>query len=92
MHSEGDKYMDWHVGKEMADYLTAHGCTVKTEFNDWGNHVYYGLFEHTFATMLLMEDFMPETENFNDQLKNDIIDKANKYFRDNMGELSGITL
>ncbi len=40
MHSSTDKYMDWHVGKEMSDYLTAHGCEVKTEFGDWGNHVF----------------------------------------------------
>ena len=52
MHSSGDKYMDWHVGQEMADYLTAHGCTVKTEFGDWGNHVDYGLFQHIGATMI----------------------------------------
>ena len=57
MHSAGDKYMDWHVGKEMA-YLTAHGCTVKTEFGDWGNHVDYGLFQHMGATMLSMENYM----------------------------------
>jgi hypothetical protein len=92
MHSEGDKYMDWHVGKEMADYLTAHGCTVKTEFRDWGNHVDYGLFEHIGATMFLMEDYMPGSDDIKQQLKQDIIDKGNEYLKDKVEQLTGITL
>ena len=51
MHSAGDKYMDWHVGEEMANYLKGHGCNVETEFGDWGNHVDYGLFQHIGKTI-----------------------------------------
>ena len=60
MHSAGDKYMDWHVGEEMANYLKGHGCNVETEFGDWGNHVDYGLFQHIGKTILLMEDKVSE--------------------------------
>lgn len=92
MHSSGDKYMDWHVGKEMADYLTAHGCTVETEFGDWGNHVDYGLFKHIGATMLQMEDFMTDSEEAQQQLKEDFIDKATEYIKDKVHEFTGISL
>lgn len=92
MHSSGDKYMDWHVGQEMADYLTAHGCTVKTEFGDWGNHVDYGLFQHIGATMLQMEDFMPGTDDVRQQLQQDVIDKATEYIKDKIHDFSGISL
>ena len=92
MHSAGDKYMDWHVGQEMADYLTAHGCTVKTEFNDWGNHVDYGLFQHIGATMIQMEDFMPGSEDALKHLKEDIINKATEYLKDKVYEFLGISL
>ena len=92
MHSAGDKYMDWHVGQEMADYLTAHGCTVKTEFGDWGNHVDYGLFQHIGATMLQMEDFMPGTDDVRQQLQQDVIDKATEYIKDKIHDFTGISL
>jgi hypothetical protein len=92
MHSAGDKYMDWHVGQEMADYLKAHGCTVKTEFGDWGNHVDYGLFHHIGATMLQMENFMPGTEEAKQQLKKDLIDNAEEQIKDNVYEFAGISL
>ena len=92
MHSAGDKYMDWHVGQEMADYLTAHGCTVKTEFNDWGNHVDYGLFQHIGATMIQMEDFMPGSEDALKHLKEDVINKATEYLKDKVYEFLGISL
>ena len=92
MHSSGDKYMDWHVGQEMADYLTAHGCTVKTEFGDWGNHVDYGLFQHIGATMIQMEDFMPGTDDVRQQLQQDVIDKATEYIKDKIHDFSGISL
>ena len=84
--------MDWHVGKEMADYLTAHGCTVETEFGDWGNHVDYGLFKHIGATMLQMEDFMTDSEEAQQQLKKDFIDKATEYIKDKVHEFTGISL
>ena len=92
MHSAGDKYMDWHVGQEMADYLKAHGCTVETEFGDWGNHVDYGLFHHIGATMLHMENFMPGTEEAKQQLKKDLIDNAEEQIKDNVYEFAGISL
>lgn len=92
MHSAGDKYMDWHVGQEMADYLKAHGCTVETEFGDWGNHVDYGLFHHIGATMLQMENFMPGTEEAKQQLKKDLIDNAEEQIKDNVYEFAGISL
>lgn len=87
MHSAGDKYMDWHVGKEMADYLTAHGCTVKTEFGDWGNHVDYGLFQHMGATMLTMEDFMTDNDEVKLQIQKDVIDKIKDYVDGKIDEL-----
>ena len=92
MHSAGDKYMDWHVGQEMADYLKAHGCTVEREFGDWGNHVDYGLFHHIGATMLQMENFMPGTEEAKQQLKKDLIDNAEEQIKDNVYEFAGISL
>lgn len=92
MHSEGDKYMDWHVGKEMADYLTAHGCNVKTEFGDWGNHVNYGLFQHMGATMLMIESFMDDSEDVKLQIEMEIIDKIKEYIDDNIDDLSDISL
>ena len=92
MHSAGDKYMDWHVGEEMANYLKGHGCNVETEFNDWGNHVDYGLFQHIGKTILLMEDFMPDKDATREQAIKDAIDKAEEYIRDNVSEMTGISL
>lgn len=92
MHSAGDKYMDWHVGQEMADYLKSHGCTVNTEFGDWGNHVDYGLFQHIGATMLKMEGFMENSEAVKEQIQKDIIDKIKGYIEDKVDELSDISL
>lgn len=92
MHSAGDKYMDWHVGEEMANYLKGHGCTVETEFGDWGNHVDYGLFQHIGKTMLLMEDYMEGTEDVKLHIQMDIIDKIKDYIDDKIEELSDISL
>jgi len=92
MHSAGDKYMDWHVGKEMADYLVAHGCTVTTEFGDWGNHVDYGLFQHIGKTMLLMENDMKGTEELIEQIKKDVIQKVEDYIKGKVYDYSGISL
>lgn len=92
MHSAGDKYMDWHVGKMMAAYLEGHGCTVKTEFGDWGNHVDYGLFQHMGATILTMEDYMDGTDAIKEQIQKDVIDKIKGYITDKIRELSDITL
>ncbi len=92
MHSAGDKYMDWHVGEEMANYLKGHGCNVETEFNDWGNHVDYGLFQHIGKTILLMEDCMPDKDAVREQAIKDAIDKAEEYIRDKVSEMTGIPL
>lgn len=92
MHSAGDKYMDWHVGEEMANYLKAHGCNVETEFGDWGNHVDYGLFQHIGKTILLMEDCMPDKDAVRDQAIKDAIDKAEEYIRDQVSDMTGISL
>ena len=92
MHSAGDKYMDWHVGEEMANYLKGHGCNVETEFGDWGNHVDYGLFQHIGKTILLMEDFMPDKDAVREQAIKDAIDKAEEYIKDKVADMTGISL
>ena len=92
MHSAGDKYMDWHVGEEMANYLKGHGCNVETEFGDWGNHVDYGLFQHIGKTILLMEDCMPDKDAVRDQAIKDAIDKAKEYIKDKVYDITGISL
>ena len=92
MHSAGDKYMDWHVGEEMANYLKGHGCNVETEFGDWGNHVDYGLFQHIGKTILLMEDCMPDKDATREQAIKDAIDKAEEYIRDQVSDMTGISL
>ena len=92
MHSAGDKYMDWHVGEEMANYLKGHGCNVETEFGDWGNHVDYGLFQHIGKTILLMEDCMPDKDATREQAIKDAIDKAEEYIKDKVSEMTGISL
>ena len=92
MHSAGDKYMDWHVGEEMANYLKGHGCNVETEFGDWGNHVDYGLFQHIGKTILLMEDCMPDKDATREQAIKDAIEKAKEYIKDKVYDMTGIPL
>ena len=92
MHSAGDKYMDWRVGEEMANYLKDHGCNVVTEFGDWGNHVDYGLFQHIGKTILLMEDCIPDKDAAREQAIKDAIDKAEEYIRDKAYDMTGISL
>lgn len=79
MHSQGDKYMDWHVGKEMADYLKEKGCNVLTDFDDSGNHVKYGIFSHIAQTMLYVEYHMKDGVKVAEQILNDISDKVSEY-------------
>lgn len=92
MHSAGDKYMDWHVGEEMANYLKGHGCNVETEFEDWGNHVDYGLFLHIGRTILMMEDCMPDKDDVREQAIKGAIDKAKEYIKDKVYEITGVSL
>ena len=92
MHSKEDKYMDWHVGEEMANYLKNHGCNVMSEFDNYGNHVTYGLFQHIGRTILLMEEFMPDSENLDQRVKEDVIDKATEYIYNKVTEFIGISL
>lgn len=79
LHSSADRYLDWHVGKEMADYLTAHGCTVTTSFGNYGNHVEYGLICHILATMWKMENFTTNSKVVKEQMTNGVLEKATQY-------------
>ena len=92
MHSIGDKYIDWHVGQEMAGYLKTHGCNVKSDFFYYGNHVTYGLLKHIGSTMLLMEDYMLGGEEIKPQLQHEIIDKTMEYVNDDTEQIAGISL
>mgnify|MGYP007032359214 CR=1 FL=1 len=87
----GDKYMDWHVGEEMAAYLKGHGCTVVSEFGNWGNHIEYGIFLHIVRTIVLMEDYMPGTEELKQQVLRDIVDKATEYLKEKIRDYTGIS-
>jgi len=64
-HSSGDLYMHYFVGKEMANYLADHGCNVTTEFNDWGNHIEYGIYAYTIETLLFIENHITEDKDKN---------------------------
>ena len=92
MHSTKDKYMDWHVGEEMANYLKSHGCDVTADFDDYGNHVTYGLFQHIGKTILLMEQYMPDSEDLDQRVKEDVVDTAAGYIIDKIFEFAGISL
>jgi len=81
MHSEGDKYMDWHVGQEMADYLTARGCSVITDFRDYGNHVEYGMFAFTGNVILLMERYMPDSDDVVTGLCEEVVATVNEHLK-----------
>ena len=84
----------WQPSTRMQSnsYLKGHGCNVETEFNDWGNHVDYGLFQHIGKTILLMEDFMPDKDATREQAIKDAIEKAEEYIRDKVSEMTGISL
>ena len=80
MHSSGDLYMNYQVGVEMADYLKSKGCQVETDFDNTGNHVYYGLLTFTGGTMLRMEeilgnsDTVTQIKEFFDEVKGKVSD------------------
>ena len=59
-HSEGDLYMQYFVGLEMANYLKKKGCDVMTDFGNWGNHVQYALFAFTLETILEVETIIKD--------------------------------
>jgi hypothetical protein len=75
LHSKGDKYMDWKVGKEMADYLKSKGCKVSEDFSDYGNHVNYGLFIQIGQTMMDMLPFMKNADEIADEVENEIVNQ-----------------
>jgi hypothetical protein len=83
MHSSGDLYMNYQVGVEMADYLKSKGCQVETDFDDTGNHVYYGLLTFTGGTMLRMEEILGSSDTVTqikelfDKVKGGISDLSN---------------
>jgi hypothetical protein len=64
----------------MADYLKSKGCQVETDFDNTGNHVYYGLLTFTGSTILRMEEILGNNENVTkikelfDQVKGQISD------------------
>ena len=76
----------------LAVILTAHGCTVKTEFGDWSNHVNYGLFQHIGATILQMEEFMLGSDEIKKQLKEDFINKVTEYIKEETNDFTSISL
>lgn len=55
-HSSGDLYMHYFVSLEMANYLSEHGCTVMTDFSDWGNHIDYGIYVYMVNVLSLIEN------------------------------------
>ncbi len=67
-HSAGDTYMHYFVGLEMANYLTKHGCEVKTDFADWGDHINYGIYSWIIQTLVFIEN------NINDSMSDEIQD------------------
>ena len=86
MHSSGDLYMNYLAGVEMADYLKSKGCQVETDFDDTGNHVYYGLLTFTGGTMLRMEEILNSNDNVT-RIK-ELFDQVKGYISD----LNGIGL
>ena len=86
MHSAGDLYMNYQVGVEMADYLKSKGCQVETDFDNTGNHVYYGLLTFTGSTILRMEELLGNSDNVA-QIK-ELFDKV----KGKISDLSGIDL
>ena len=79
LHSKGDKYMNWEVGQEMADYLKSKGCKVSEDFSDYGNHVNYALFVQIGQTMLDMLPFMKNADEIVDLLGTEIVNKLTEY-------------
>ena len=78
--------MNYQVGVEMADYLKSKGCQVETDFDNTGNHVYYGLLTFTGRTILHMEELLGNSDNVA-QIK-ELFDKV----KDQISDLSGIDL
>lgn len=79
-HSQGDLYMHYFVGQEMANYLKKKGCEVETDFGNWGNHIEYALFAFTLETILKIESII------GDLTSQDIIDNVN----DNMDKIDDL--
>ena len=80
-HSEGDLYMHYFVGMEMANYLKKKGCDVKTDFGNWGNHVDYSLIVFTLKTLIEIEKVIADSSS------NEIVDDIN----DNMDKVTDIS-
>ena len=87
MHSEGDTYMDWHVGKQMADFLTQHGCKVVTDFSNTGDHVYYASINFLFTSCLMMEYSGSQEES---QSAIDLVQSLIDIYRNNPEAFDGI--
>ena len=56
----------------MANYLEAHGCEVKTDFNNWANHVEYAMVVWYIRTVLFIESCIADgnADYFVDLLQN----------------------
>ena len=94
LHSKDDLYIHYHTGWEMANYLEAHGCDVKTDFSNWDNHVTWGMVVWYVRTILFIENCIADgnANYFVDLLENnpnaipDLFKKINRNPNINLNE------
>ncbi len=94
LHSKDDLYIHYHTGWEMANYLEAHGCDVKTDFSNWDNHVTWGMVVWYVRTILFIENCIADgnASYFVDLLENnpnaipDLFKKINRNPNINLNE------
>ena len=67
LHSSADNYMNWQVGKEMADYLESKGCDVSADFEDYDGHVENGLIFFNFGALMSFETVLDSGSDFVEQ-------------------------